>query len=142
MTTRSPAEGVLIASVYVLGWEFLRAWIKAHHFEQAYWGKLDFAYFLSFLVNDNHFIEGERRGRARVEKEMKKLTEIQLNTTEGFFVQPIAYVESCYRQCIGTPRQGALVPSSRASIILTANMRYLRAQLLSSILLFNMILVA
>lgn len=47
---------------------------------------------------------------------------LRRNTTEGFFVQPIAVVESCYRQCVGTPRQGALVPSSRASIILTPNM--------------------
>jgi tRNA-Thr(GGU) m(6)t(6)A37 methyltransferase TsaA len=53
---------------------------------------------------------------------MKKLTEVQLNTTEGFFIQPIAYIQSCYRQCVGTPRQGALVPSSRASLTLTTNM--------------------
>ena len=34
---------------------------------------------------------GERRGRTRVEQEMKKLADIQLNTNEGFFVQPIGY---------------------------------------------------
>ena len=31
--------------------------------------------------------------------------EIQLNTSEGFFVQPIGHIHSCYRQCVGTPRQ-------------------------------------
>ena len=46
---------------------------------------------------------------------------MNLNTDEGFFVQPIAYIRSCYRQCVGTPRQGALVPSSRASLVLTTN---------------------
>jgi tRNA (adenine37-N6)-methyltransferase len=53
---------------------------------------------------------------------MKKLSEVQLNTSEGFFVQPIGHIESCYRQCVGTPRQGMLVPSSRASLVLTTNM--------------------
>lgn len=64
----------------------------------------------------------ERRGRTRVEQEMRRLTEVQLNTSEGFFVQPIGVIDSCYRQCVGTPRQGALCPSSRASIALTPNM--------------------
>ena len=59
--------------------------------------------------------------RLRVEQEMKRLTEVQLNTKEGFFVQPIGHIESCYKQCIGTPRQGLLVPSSRALLILTNN---------------------
>ena len=53
---------------------------------------------------------------------MKRLSEVQLNTSEGFFVQPIGHIKSCYRQCVGTPRQGALVPSSRASLVLTKNM--------------------
>jgi tRNA (Thr-GGU) A37 N-methylase len=64
----------------------------------------------------------EKRGRNRTELAMKKLTDLQLNTSEGFFVQPIGIIQSCYRQCIGTPRQGALVPSSRASLVLTTNM--------------------
>ena len=64
----------------------------------------------------------ERRGRTRVEQEMRRLTEVRLNTSEGFFVQPIGIIDSCYRQCVGTPRQGALCPSSRACITLTPNM--------------------
>jgi tRNA (adenine37-N6)-methyltransferase len=64
----------------------------------------------------------ERRGRVRVEQEMRKLAEIQLNTSEGFFVQPVGVIESCYRQCVGTPRQGLLVPNSRAAVVLTSNM--------------------
>lgn len=53
---------------------------------------------------------------------MKRLAEVNLNTSEGFFVQPIAVVKSCFRQCIGTPRQGLLVPHSRATLELTRNM--------------------
>lgn len=64
----------------------------------------------------------ERRGRTRVEQEMRRLAEVQLNTSEGFFVQPIGVIDSCYRQCVGTPRQGALCPSSRASVTLSPNM--------------------
>jgi len=65
---------------------------------------------------------GERQGRTRVEKEMRRIAQHQLSTDNGFFVQPIGHIESCYRQVIGTPRQGALVPESRASIVLTSNM--------------------
>eukprot|EP00981_Chlorochromonas_danica_P004103 scaffold801_cov178-Ochromonas_danica.AAC.8 len=52
---------------------------------------------------------------------MKKIANIRLDTSKGFFVQPIGEISSCYRQCIGTPRQGLLVPASRATITLTKN---------------------
>eukprot|EP00606_Chrysophyceae_sp_TOSAG23-5_P001063 GSChrysophyteH2.ASY1.ANO1.916.1 assembled CDS len=64
----------------------------------------------------------ERRGRTRVEQEMRNLANIQLNTDAGFFVQPMGVVESCYRQCVGTPRQGLLAPQSRAAVLLSSNM--------------------
>ena len=64
---------------------------------------------------------GERRGRCRVEQEMRRISDVQLKTDNGFFVQPIGVIESCYRQCVGTPRQGLLVPSSRASMVLKSN---------------------
>ena len=64
----------------------------------------------------------ERRGRTRVEQEMRHLANIQLNTDAGFFVQPVGVVESCYRQCVGTPRQGLLAPQSRAAVLLSSNM--------------------
>lgn len=95
-------EAALLAALYFLSWEYIRYSRRSEHYETAYWA--------------------ERRGRARVELEMKKLSEVQLNTSEGFFVQPIGHIESCYRQCVGTPRQGMLVPSSRASLVLTTNM--------------------
>jgi|MDTB01.3.fsa_nt_gb tRNA (Thr-GGU) A37 N-methylase len=63
----------------------------------------------------------ERRGRCRVEQEMRRISDVQLKTDKGFFVQPIGAIESCYRQCVGTPRQGLLVPSSRASMVLKSN---------------------
>ena len=63
----------------------------------------------------------ERRGRCRVEQEMRRISDVQLKTDSGFFVQPIGAIDSCYRQCVGTPRQGLLVPSSRASMVLKSN---------------------
>jgi tRNA-methyltransferase O len=95
-------EAMFLGALYFLSWEYVRYRRRMEHYETAYWA--------------------ERRGRARVELEMKKLSEVQLNTSEGFFVQPIGHIESCYRQCVGTPRQGMLVPSSRASLVLTTNM--------------------
>jgi tRNA (adenine37-N6)-methyltransferase len=74
----------------------------------------------AILLEDAYW--SERRGRTRVEQEMRRLANVQLNTEQGFFVQPIGVVESCYRQCVGTPRQGLLVPLSRASVQLTKNM--------------------
>jgi tRNA (Thr-GGU) A37 N-methylase len=53
---------------------------------------------------------------------MRRITKHQLKTDAGFFVQPVGTLQSCYRQCIGTPRQGALVPASRAKIVLASNM--------------------
>ena len=93
--------GLAIATIYYLAWEYHRRSKLLSHYETSYWS--------------------ERRGRTRVELEMKKISEIQLNTSEGFFVQPIGHIQSCYRNCIGTPRQGLLVPSSRASIVLASN---------------------
>ena len=68
----------MIGAVYFLVWEYIRHVRRLDHWETAYWA--------------------ERRGRARVEAEMKKLTEVQLNTSDGFFVQPIAHIHSCFRQ--------------------------------------------
>lgn len=97
----SEVTGICIFTIYALASELLRHFVKHRHFENAYWG--------------------ERRGRIRVEQEMRRLTEIQLNTTDGFFVQPVANIQSCFRQCVGTPRQGMLVPSSRCSLVLCSN---------------------
>jgi hypothetical protein len=80
-STKTATEGLVIGTLFFLTWEYIRHIRRIRHFETAYWA--------------------ERRGRARVELEMKKLSEVQLNTSEGFFVQPIAHIESCYRQCVG-----------------------------------------
>ena len=93
--------GCSIAITY-LGWQLHAERRRNDRLESGYWS--------------------ERRGRTRVEQEMRRLTEVQLNTSEGFFVQPIGVIDSCYRQCVGTPRQGALCPTSRASVTLTPNM--------------------
>lgn len=101
MTERDVSYGVLLGVASLLAWQYLSCWRAKEKFEEAYWG--------------------ERRGRARVEKEMRKISNIRLDTSQGFYVQPIGEISSCYRQCVGTPRQGLLVPASRASIKLTPN---------------------
>ena len=104
MSTQTQAgvvDGVLLSLVTLGLWQFYSLWRDKGKFEDAYWA--------------------ERRGRARVEKEMRKISNIRLDTSKGFFVQPIGHISSCYRQCIGTPRQGLLVPSSRATIKLANN---------------------
>lgn len=94
-------QGVLLYTLSVFSWQYYRCWQSKSKFEESYWG--------------------ERRGRARVEKEMRKISNIRLDTSQGFFVQPIGEISSCYRQCVGTPRQGLLVPASRATIKLAKN---------------------
>lgn len=94
-------QGLLLGALSLLAWQCWQLWSSKSKFEEAYWG--------------------ERRGRARVEKEMRKISNIRLDTSQGFYVQPIGEISSCYRQCVGTPRQGLLVPSSRATIKLTSN---------------------
>lgn len=94
-------EGLFLGIVSLLSWEYIRILRKKEKYKVAYWG--------------------ERKGRTRVEREMKRIANIRLNTDAGFFVQPIGEISSCYRQCVGTPRQGLLVPASRASITLTRN---------------------
>ena len=59
--------GVAVASSLYMYYQYRKS-LEAHKgMEEAYWG--------------------ERRGRTRVEQEMKRLAEVQLNTSEGFFVQ-------------------------------------------------------
>jgi tRNA (Thr-GGU) A37 N-methylase len=102
VSARTTALAGGLAMGLIASWFAFSYYRKAAAMEEAYWA--------------------ERRGRTRVEQEMRRLAEVQLNTSEGFFVQPVGVVESCYRQCVGTPRQGMLVPSSRAAILLTSNM--------------------
>jgi len=92
---------LFVSHMSMVLWNYRKPKMNESDWEQAYWG--------------------ERRGRTRVEQEMRRLTEVQLNTSDGFFVQPIGRIESCYRQCVGTPRQGMLVPSSRAYLQLSSN---------------------
>lgn len=75
--------GVLFGLLQLAAWAAIRYYRRYRGMEEAYWG--------------------ERRGRTRVEQEMRKLAQVQLNTSEGFFVQPIGVIESCYKQCIGHP---------------------------------------
>lgn len=81
----SSAWSLSLFSLSVVSWNSYRNFMKFKHYEDAY--------------------VTERKGRIRVEKEMKNIREVRLQTGEqgggAFFVQPIALVESCYKQCIG-----------------------------------------
>lgn len=56
--------------------------------------------------------EQQRRSRTTLEDEMK-------NSGGVLTVQPIGFVRSVYRLCVGTPRQGGLAPHARGRIELT-----------------------
>lgn len=58
----------------------------------------------------------ERKGRVAAEKELRRVMEEKLDTSKGCFVQPVGTVRSCFKVCLGTPRQGSLAPSTRAKI--------------------------
>ncbi|KAG3114732.1 hypothetical protein PI124_g6495 [Phytophthora idaei] len=58
----------------------------------------------------------ERRGRVAAEKELRRVMEEKLDTSKGCFVQPVGTVHSCFKVCLGTPRQGSLASSTRAKI--------------------------
>ncbi|ETV91736.1 hypothetical protein, variant [Aphanomyces invadans] len=58
----------------------------------------------------------ERVGRTAAEKELRAVLEAKLDVSAGYYVQPIATVQSCFVQCLGTPRQGLLAPSTRGRI--------------------------
>lgn len=73
--------GILISLLQLSSWSLYHYYKKYKNMEENYWS--------------------ERRGRTRVEQEMRNLAQIQLNTSEGFFVQSIGIIESCYKQCIG-----------------------------------------
>jgi hypothetical protein len=74
---RIPVEGVALGLLAILLWQYRSLRRKKDKYSEAYWA--------------------ERRGRARVEKEMQKISNIRLNKDAGFFVQPIGYISSCYR---------------------------------------------
>ncbi|CAK4120776.1 unnamed protein product [Aphanomyces euteiches] len=59
----------------------------------------------------------ERVGRTSAEKELRLVLAAKLNVSAGYYVQPIGAVESCFSQCLGTPRQGLLAPHTRARIV-------------------------
>ena len=57
----------------------------------------------------------ERRGRIAAERNLREHTTARM-ATEGVSMRPIGYVDSCFRDRRGTPRQGLLAPSVRARV--------------------------
>ena len=73
--------GLILGLFQLSIWGLVRYYKKSKVLEESYWS--------------------ERRGRTRVEQEIRHLTSTQLNTSQGFFIQSIGTIESCYKQCIG-----------------------------------------
>ncbi|DBA02880.1 TPA: hypothetical protein N0F65_005907 [Lagenidium giganteum] len=63
----------------------------------------------------------ERQGRVAAEKELRRVMQEKLDTSRGYFVQSIATVSSCFKHCLGTPRQGYFAPDTRGRIELHRN---------------------
>ena len=59
----------------------------------------------------------ERAGRVSAERELRETYRQKLDTKGGYFVQPIATIHSCFKNCLGTPRQGFLAPGKCAAVI-------------------------
>jgi tRNA-Thr(GGU) m(6)t(6)A37 methyltransferase TsaA len=72
----------------------------------------------SLLQHEKQKTEEQRVGRTRAERELRRfMNENAQNpsstTAPTNGIQPIGYIESCFRERNGTPRQGLLVPKGR-----------------------------
>ena len=65
------------------------------------------------LAEISRLRQQDRDGRTRVERELRALRSKNLDD-EGWPMKPIGYIESCFRERNGTPRQACLVPDARA----------------------------
>ncbi|OQS05868.1 hypothetical protein THRCLA_02043 [Thraustotheca clavata] len=60
--------------------------------------------------------QDERQGRTSAEKELRGVLQAKLNLSAGYYVQPIATLDSVFPQCLGTPRQGFLAPGTKGRV--------------------------
>ncbi|CAM9657278.1 unnamed protein product [Phaeothamnion confervicola] len=60
--------------------------------------------------------DSQHRGMKTAEKARKALQSFvaNLGANDGHIMRPIGTIESCFKECVGTPRQGALAPSTVA----------------------------
>ncbi|KAG9414719.1 hypothetical protein AC1031_008125 [Aphanomyces cochlioides] len=72
------------------------------------------------LAKEKELRAQERIGRTNAERDARLLAQKQLNK-EGYNFEPIGTVSSCFADRRGTPRQGALVPGSKARIELKSS---------------------
>jgi tRNA (adenine37-N6)-methyltransferase len=54
-------------------------------------------------------------------QELRRLMEEKLDTSSGLYVQSLGHVHSCFRSCVGTPRQGLFAPSTHGKIVFQRN---------------------
>ena len=57
----------------------------------------------------------EKDGTKKIKQETKEDI-IEMTDDSSYQIQPIGYIRSIYRLCVGTPRQGLLAPNSRGRI--------------------------
>ncbi|CAK4625114.1 hypothetical protein LEN26_013752 [Aphanomyces euteiches] len=72
------------------------------------------------LAKEKELRAQERSGRTNAERDARLLAQKQLDK-EGYNFEPIGTVSSCFADRRGTPRQGALVPGSKARIELKSS---------------------
>ncbi|OQR85876.1 hypothetical protein ACHHYP_11240 [Achlya hypogyna] len=67
------------------------------------------------LAKETQLRAQERHGRTNAERDARAIAQQQLDR-DGYNFEPIGTVESCFADRRGTPRQGSLVPASKARI--------------------------
>uniref|UniRef100_K3WPV1 TsaA-like domain-containing protein n=1 Tax=Globisporangium ultimum (strain ATCC 200006 / CBS 805.95 / DAOM BR144) TaxID=431595 RepID=K3WPV1_GLOUD len=68
------------------------------------------------LQKKEHMRLEERKGRVAAEKELRRVMDDKLDTSKGYFMQSIGHIRSCFKSCLGTPRQGLLAPATKGAI--------------------------
>ncbi|KAF1332188.1 hypothetical protein FI667_g3897, partial [Globisporangium splendens] len=68
------------------------------------------------LRKKEHMRLEERKGRVAAEKELRRVMDEKLDTSKGHFMQSVGHIRSCFKSCLGTPRQGLLAPATKGAI--------------------------
>lgn len=58
----------------------------------------------------------EHSGRMGLQKELQRFVASKLQADGALYYSPIGTISSCFKHCVGTPRQGLLAPATRAVI--------------------------
>ncbi|KAG5180368.1 TsaA-like domain-containing protein [Tribonema minus] len=58
--------------------------------------------------------DSEHSGRLAMQRELRAVMASKLAQDDALFYAPIGTISSCFKRCVGTPRQGHLAPRTRA----------------------------